>query len=98
MAYVVGQSLDAGHESLLSGLLGKKTMMPVKQIHDGMTIGANHVYVIPPNVYADVERRALAAQPPRERRATSSGRHPVCRARRRARRRGDRGCAFGRRR
>lgn len=49
MACVVVQSLDPGHESLLSELLGRKTAMPVKQIHYGMTIEANHVYVIPPN-------------------------------------------------
>ena len=49
MAYVVVQHLDPDHKSLLSEILAKKTAMPVEQIHDGLGVQADHVYVMPPN-------------------------------------------------
>ncbi len=49
MAFVVVQHLDPGHESLLTEILSKKTSLSVQQVHDGMRVEADHVYVIPPN-------------------------------------------------
>ena len=49
MAFVVVQHLDPGHESLLTEILSKKTSLSVQQVHDGMLVEADHVYVIPPN-------------------------------------------------
>ena len=49
MAYIVVQHLDPGHESFLTEILSKKTSLPVRQVHDGMLVEADHVYVIPPN-------------------------------------------------
>jgi len=49
MAFVLIQHLDPKHESLLSGLLSRKSAMPVKQVTDGMRVEPDHIYVIPPN-------------------------------------------------
>ena len=49
MAYVVIQHLDPDHPSLLPEILAKKTAMPVEQIHDGLGVQADRVYVMPPN-------------------------------------------------
>ena len=49
LAYVVIQHLDPEHKSLLPEILAKKTRMPVEQIHEGLVVQANQVYVIPPN-------------------------------------------------
>jgi two-component system CheB/CheR fusion protein len=49
MAFVVVQHLDPSHENLLAELLQRNTSMPVRQIHDGMALEPDHVYVIPPN-------------------------------------------------
>lgn len=49
MAIIIVSHLDPTHASLLPELLQKQTRMPVMQIHEGMPVQANHVYVIPPN-------------------------------------------------
>ena len=49
MAYIVVQHLDPDHKSLLTEILGKKTVLPVQQARNGLRVEADHVYVIPPN-------------------------------------------------
>src|SRR5437868_6445604 len=49
MAYVVVQHLDPKHESALAEILSRTTIMPVHEIKNGMSVEANHVYIIPPN-------------------------------------------------
>jgi len=49
MAFVLVQHLAPTHQSMLAELLARETVMPVEEITDGMSIEANHVYVIPPN-------------------------------------------------
>jgi two-component system, chemotaxis family, CheB/CheR fusion protein len=49
MAFVFVQHLDPTHPSLLANALAPNTRMPVREVVDGVTIKANHVYVIPPN-------------------------------------------------
>ena len=49
MAFVLIQHLSPDHESLLSEILGRVTVMPVRQVQDGMVVEPNEVYVIPPN-------------------------------------------------
>lgn len=49
MAFVLVQHLAPTHQSMLAELLARETIMPVEEITDGMSIEANHVYVIPPN-------------------------------------------------
>jgi len=48
-AYVVVTHLSPNFKSLMDELLSQHTSMSVQQVEDGMTILANHVYVIPPN-------------------------------------------------
>jgi len=49
MAFVLVQHLDPAHESQLSHILARSTLMPVIEATDGMQVHANHFYVIPPN-------------------------------------------------
>lgn len=49
MAFVLVPHLDPTHESAMTELLGRATAMPVLQVHDGIRIKVDHVYVIPPN-------------------------------------------------
>jgi two-component system, chemotaxis family, CheB/CheR fusion protein len=49
MAFVLIQHLAPDHESLLSEIIGRLTVMPVHQVHDQMMVEPNQIYVIPPN-------------------------------------------------
>ena len=49
MAFVLVQHLEPSHQSILSDLLAKTTVMPVQEVSDGIRAEANHVYVIPAN-------------------------------------------------
>jgi len=49
MAFVLIQHLSPDHESLLSEILGRVTVMPVQPVEDRMMVEPNEVYVIPPN-------------------------------------------------
>jgi two-component system CheB/CheR fusion protein len=62
LAYVLVQHLDPNHESMLAELLGRRTPMPVQQIHDGTAIEPNNVYLIPPNQSLSIENGRLRLQ------------------------------------
>jgi len=49
IAFVLVAHLDPTHVSLLPELVQKRSKMKVHQVHDGMKVQQNHVYVIPPN-------------------------------------------------
>lgn len=49
MAYVVIQHLEKGRDSLLQELISKQTLMPVREVTDGVVVEPNQVYVIPPD-------------------------------------------------
>jgi two-component system CheB/CheR fusion protein len=49
MAFVIIQHLSPTHESILSGILGRATKMPVAEITHDAAVEPNRVYVIPPN-------------------------------------------------
>ncbi|MEO6097045.1 MAG: chemotaxis protein CheB [Fibrobacteria bacterium] len=49
MAFVLVQHLDPTHPSHLSDILSKTTRMPVTEVHDGLRVEPDQVYVIPPN-------------------------------------------------
>lgn len=49
MAFVLIPHLDPTHESAMTELLARATRMRVFQVHDGIRIRPNQVYVIPPN-------------------------------------------------
>jgi two-component system, chemotaxis family, CheB/CheR fusion protein len=63
MAFVLVQHLAPTHESFLSELLAKSSKMPVFEVADGMTVAANHVYVIPPNVEMYINQGVLHLSP-----------------------------------
>lgn len=64
MGFVLVPHLDPTHESLMVELLTKHTDMPVCEAKDGVAIGPNRVYVIPPNRYLAVSGRALRLSDP----------------------------------
>jgi len=49
VALVLVLHLDPNRASLLPELLQRQTMLPVRQIEDGMPVERNQVYIIPPN-------------------------------------------------
>jgi two-component system CheB/CheR fusion protein len=49
MAYVVVQHLDPSHPSLLPDLLARTTILPVREVTEGMLVEADCVYVTPAN-------------------------------------------------
>lgn len=49
MAFVLVQHLDPHHESALTELLQRVTVLPVHEVTDRMPVEPNHVFVIPPN-------------------------------------------------
>jgi two-component system CheB/CheR fusion protein len=63
MGFVLVQYLDPAHESALASILGKATLMPVREVSNDMRIQPNHVYVIPPNANLTVADGVLKLQP-----------------------------------
>ncbi len=49
MGFVVVQHLAPNHESMLTEILSKSTLMPVAEVRDGVAVAPDSVYVIPPN-------------------------------------------------
>ncbi len=49
MAFVIVQHLAPDHESLLAELIRRYTRMQVFEVADGMSVGPNCAYIIPPN-------------------------------------------------
>ena len=70
MAYVLVHHVDPTHKSLMGELLGRQTKMPVIMAEDGMTVARDHVYVIPPNRYMEIERGILHLFEPTDKRGT----------------------------
>ena len=48
MAFVLVPHLDPTHESAMTELLSRATRMKVLEVHHGMRLKVDHVYVIPP--------------------------------------------------
>jgi two-component system CheB/CheR fusion protein len=69
MAFVLVQHLDPHHDSMLVDLIGKQTDMNVSEARDGDRLGANRVYIIPPDATLTISDRVLRMTkpaPPRE--------------------------------
>jgi two-component system, chemotaxis family, CheB/CheR fusion protein len=62
-AVLVVQHLERSHGSLLSGILRRRTAMPVLAAADGMAAKPDHVYVIPPNVTLTVAAGHMVLTP-----------------------------------
>jgi two-component system CheB/CheR fusion protein len=65
MAFVVVQHLAPDYASQLTELLGRVTRIKVVTAAEGMTVEANHVYVIPPNCELVVMHGVLHLMAPR---------------------------------
>src|SRR5215469_89697 len=59
MAFVLIPHLDPKHESALTELLARGTGIPVRQVHDGMKVKPDCVYVIPPNRMMTIHKGVL---------------------------------------
>ncbi len=66
MAFVLIQHLDPSHKSILTELVGRYTKMKVLEVQDGMEVGPNRVYVIPPNRYMAILHKKLHLLEPTE--------------------------------
>lgn len=71
LAFLFALHLAPQHESRLAEILQRSTKMPVQEARDGMTVKANHVYVIAPNSDLQVHQGIIRAKNPR----TMSQRH-----------------------
>src|SRR5271157_3784889 len=68
MAFIIVQHLDPSHDSMMVDLLAGHTSMPVLLATDGMRIGRERVYVIPPGVYLSADDKgALRLSKPQAR-------------------------------
>ncbi len=59
LAYIVVQHLDPTHKAMLTELLQRITLMPVREAQDAMPVLADSVYVIAPNSELTVHRGVL---------------------------------------
>ena len=55
MAFVIVQHLDPNHESSLAAIIATYTAMPVHVAADGMLVGPNHIFVIPPDAILTIK-------------------------------------------
>ncbi len=74
VAFIVVLHLDPTRDSQLSSIIALHTTMPVAEIEDGLTIVANHVYVIAPNRDLTLDGDVLRLTEPNQPRGH---RHPV---------------------
>ncbi|MBC8123221.1 MAG: PAS domain-containing protein [Gemmatimonadaceae bacterium] len=63
MAFVLIQHLKADQPSLLTEILNRTTSMDVIEVHNGMAVEPNHVYVIPPNCQMAITNGVLTLLP-----------------------------------
>ena len=63
MAFVLIQHLDPKHESMMTELLSRKTVMPVREVKDEMVVEPDHVYVMPPNTDMTISHGILKLRP-----------------------------------
>ena len=63
IAFVVVTHLDPNRESMLAGILGRATQMPVVNARDGEPVEAQHVYVLPPGAILTIREGRLRLRP-----------------------------------
>jgi two-component system, chemotaxis family, CheB/CheR fusion protein len=63
IAFVVVTHLDPNRESMLAGILGRATQMPVGHARDGEPVEAQHVYVLPPGAILTIREGRLRLRP-----------------------------------
>jgi two-component system CheB/CheR fusion protein len=70
-AYVLVQHLDPTHESALSGLLARSTVLPVTEVRETLRVEADHIYIMPAAMDLAIADGHLKLLP----RTLSHGRH-----------------------
>ena len=63
MGFVLVQHLDPDHESALTQILSKTTLMPVCDVVNDQSVEPNHVYIIPPDTRLSIANGVLKLQP-----------------------------------
>ena len=63
MAFILVQHLDPTHESLMVKLLAPHTSLTVLQATDGMPVGREHLYIIPPAFFLTISDGILRLRP-----------------------------------
>lgn len=63
MSFVLVQHLDPTHESALTQILSRETLLPVEEITDGQKAEPDHIYVIPPNTSLRIMSGILHLEP-----------------------------------
>ncbi|MEX2119868.1 MAG: chemotaxis protein CheB [Pirellulales bacterium] len=63
MGFVLVQHLDPQHESALTQLLSRVTLLPVREVTDKLRMEANQVYIIPPNTSLSIVKGILQLEP-----------------------------------
>ncbi len=63
MGFVLVQHLDPDHESALTQILSKTTLMPVCDVVNDQQVEPNHVYIIPPDTKLSIANGVLSLQP-----------------------------------
>ncbi len=63
MGFVLVQHLDPDHESALTQILSKTTLMPVCDAVNDQSVEPNHVYIIPPDTKLSIANGVLKLQP-----------------------------------
>ncbi len=63
MAFILVQHLDPMHPSLMVELLAKHTQMTVLQATEGMPVGPDHLYIIPPAFFLTLSGGVLHLEP-----------------------------------
>src|SRR5690349_3252900 len=59
LAFVIVTHLPPNRASMLSGILGRATRMPVVDARDGERVEAEHVYVLPPSAILTIREARL---------------------------------------
>ncbi len=59
LAFVVVQHLSPDFKSMMNELLARDTKMPIVRIEDGMSLVANHIYLLPPKKELVIESGML---------------------------------------
>lgn len=60
LAYVIAQHQSPTQENLLSEILSKACRLPVSAVSDGLSLAADHVYVVPPGKDVEVTTDSLS--------------------------------------
>lgn len=59
ISYIIVQHLDPTHESMLTELLGKVSSLPVEEATDKQLVKPDHIYVIPPDAYLEINKNKI---------------------------------------